>query len=99
MERISNRGDRILFTKNSRSLGIQNGMMGTVEKTNRTLKTVTVRIDGSDQTKTVSLRDYDQVKLGYAVTTHKGQGMTVPRAFVLHQRSDARPGAVLCTGE
>ena len=93
------RGDRILFTKNARSLGLQNGMMGTIKKLNPFLGTVTVKIDGSDQVRTVSLKNYDRVKLSYAVTTHKGQGMTVPPRFCHDQRIYAGPGAFLCSGE
>lgn len=87
-------GDRILFTKNSRLCGVANGDFATVEKVHirkhlRDPGAITVRLDasgpGGKAGTTVSLGDYqrEHIALGYAATTHKAQGMTVDRAFVL----------------
>lgn len=80
------RGDRILFTRNKKALGIQNGNLGTVEKFSRLLGTLTVRLDSGEK-RTISTATYDHVKLGYAVTTHKSQGMTAENAFILTDES------------
>ena len=44
------------------------------------------RID-SGRLVSVPLDDYDHVKLGYAVTTHKSQGMTTRNAYILTDES------------
>ena len=76
-------GDRVLFTRNARAKGIQNGMLGTIEAIQPRLNSMTVRCDDGGHSRTISLREFDHVKLGYAMTTHKGQGTTVERAYVL----------------
>lgn len=77
-------GDRVIFNSPGRSPRVENGMMGTVRAVNPLplLKTVGVKLDDG-RVVTVPLRDYKDLKLGYAVTTHKGQGTTVKRAYVL----------------
>lgn len=75
-------GDRILFTKNDRSMGVKNGQLGTVILAVPELKTLTVELD-SGQTRTFSAGLYDHVRLGYAITTHKAQGVTAENAFIL----------------
>ncbi|MBI1827222.1 MAG: relaxase domain-containing protein [Planctomycetes bacterium] len=75
-------GDRVLLDKNSRPLGVHNGDLGTVVSKGRLRNTITVALDdGRDVV--IPLNSYPHVKLGYAVTTHKGQGTTVEDAFVL----------------
>ena len=78
------RGDRVLFRANDYSIGVNNGETGTIVAVNPTpiLKTLTVKLDNGRKV-VVPLRDYKDVSLGYAVTTHKGQGSTVERAYVL----------------
>jgi hypothetical protein len=77
-------GERILFTRNNRHLGVSNGTLGTI-------KTITgapgahsllVRLDSGAETR-VPLADYQALAHGYAVTTHKAQGVTVDHAHVL----------------
>lgn len=75
-------GDRILFTRNHHGLGVKNGDLGTVKILNELLGTLTVELD-SGQSRTFSAKAYEDVKLGYAVTTHKAQGMTAANAFIL----------------
>lgn len=75
-------GDRVLFTKRSRAIGVLNGSMGEVAELDREKKLMAVRLDNGERVR-FSVEEYEGVKLGYAVTSHKGQGMTVERAFIL----------------
>jgi len=85
-------GDRVLLTKTDRKLDLNNGETATVTHINTLLGRVTVKVDGGARI-VIPLRDYKHqhgdkrgqvgVSLGYAVTTHKGQGTTVERAYVL----------------
>jgi ATP-dependent exoDNAse (exonuclease V) alpha subunit len=43
---------------------------------------VVVKLD-SGQTVSVPVKKYDGLRIGYAVTTHKGQGTTVERAYIM----------------
>jgi len=72
--------DRVLFTKNSRLFGVDNGALGTISNLEGTRLTVALDTGGSTS---FALADYDHLRLGYAVTTHKAQGMTAENVFVL----------------
>src|SRR4051794_24376419 len=74
-------GDRILFLKNDRALGVKNGMIGTVAQAGR--GRIEVRLDGNRTVVVEEEGAYPHVDHGYAVTIHKAQGTTVDRAFVL----------------
>ena len=73
-------GDRIMFLRNERGLGVKNGTLGTVEQV--TPQRMAVRTDDG---RSVAFRtkDYAHIDHGYAATIHKAQGMTVDRAHVL----------------
>jgi len=76
-------GDRIIFLRNERSMGVKNGSLGTVLKMDD--HSMTVRLDTGpliafDTTK------YRNLDYGYAATIHKTQGTTVDRSFVLATR-------------
>lgn len=73
-------GDRIIFTRNSRMYGVRNGTLATVDNLGH--GRLTAKLDDGSKV-TMALSHYDHVKLGYAVTTHKSQGMTVENAYVL----------------
>lgn len=75
-------GDRVLFTKNSKKLGVLNGDLGTVVKVNAATDHLYVTLDRNDLV-AVPLFDYRNVELGYALTTHKMQGKTVDNAYIL----------------
>lgn len=75
-------GDRMLFTRNSRALGVKNGTLATVAQVNVRLGQVTVELDNGEL-RQFSGRQYQHVRLGYAVTTHKAQGMTAENVFIL----------------
>ncbi|MCP5537726.1 MAG: relaxase domain-containing protein [Akkermansiaceae bacterium] len=79
--------DRVVFTRNNKSLDVKNGTFGTVRRFNEHLGTISIEIDHEEkkraQVRTFSVKDYADIRLGYAVTTHKSQGATVKNAFVL----------------
>lgn len=82
-------GDRILFTRNDASLGVRNGMLGTVEKVGETK--LTIRMDASDGNSgrqlTLKPREFPSIDHGFAVGIHRSQGCTVDRSFVLSSRT------------
>jgi ATP-dependent exoDNAse (exonuclease V) alpha subunit len=75
-------GDRVLFTKNSSKHSVRNGNIGTVTAINLLREEMTVSL-GDSKSVVIPLKRYSHIKLGYCVTTHKGQGKTVESAFVL----------------
>jgi len=74
--------DRVLFMKNSRSLGLENGTMGTILFVEPLTHNLIVLLDDG-RTVGVPLLRYQDISLGYAITTHKGQGATVENAYIL----------------
>jgi len=75
-------GDRILFLRNEKSLGVRNGTLGTVERLGS--GALQVRLDGPDERRVaVETKDYADFDHGYASTVHKSQGATVDRSYVL----------------
>lgn len=75
-------GERVLFTKNNRFLQVRNGELGTVWEVDREKRTLQVYLDNGNRV-TISLKNYEEIQLGYAVTTHKAQGITINKAYVL----------------
>ncbi|TPL71883.1 Ti-type conjugative transfer relaxase TraA, partial [Mesorhizobium sp. B2-3-13] len=73
-------GDRVMFLRNERGLGVKNGTLGIVEELSK--QSMTVRTD-EDRSVRFDLKDYAQIDHGYAATIHKAQGMTVDRTHVL----------------
>jgi ATP-dependent exoDNAse (exonuclease V) alpha subunit len=75
-------GDRIMFLRNEKSLGVKNGTLGTVERIGG--GALQVRLDGKDETRiAIETKDYQDLDYGYASTIHKSQGATVDRSYVL----------------
>jgi ATP-dependent exoDNAse (exonuclease V) alpha subunit len=72
--------DRVLFTMNDPAQGLCNGHQGTI--CDRQGHTLLVDLDHGPRVQ-VDLHRYPHLRLGYAYTTHKAQGMTVDHAFVL----------------
>src|SRR3546814_625864 len=73
-------GDRIMFLKNERGLGVRNGTLGKVEQVSP--ERMAVKLDDG-RSVAFDLKDYAHVDHGYAATIHKSQGVTVDRAHVL----------------
>ena len=73
-------GDRIMFLKNERSLGVKNGTLGTVEKVSP--ERMAVRLDDG-RSLAFDIKHYAHVDHGYAATIHKSQGVTVDQTHVL----------------
>ncbi|WP_267382417.1 MULTISPECIES: Ti-type conjugative transfer relaxase TraA [unclassified Sphingomonas] len=73
-------GDRLMFLRNERGLGVKNGSLGTVEQVSR--ERMAVRLDDGRQVG-FDLKDYAHVDHGYAATIHKSQGVTVDATHVL----------------
>jgi Ti-type conjugative transfer relaxase TraA len=73
-------GDRLLFLRNERDLGVKNGTLGTLLDV--TPAHLSVRLDDGREV-SFDTKAYADVDHGYAVTIHKAQGMTVDHAHVL----------------
>ena len=75
-------GERVMFLKNDRDLGVRNGTLGTVTEVRR--DAMRVVLDGAAGREiSFNLRDYAALDYGYTTTVHKAQGATVDRGFVL----------------
>jgi len=75
-------GDRVLVTRNSVRYDIWNGDLGTVVSVDPQERSLRVRLDSGVRA-TLPLAYFDHLQLGYALTTHKGQGCTVEKAYIL----------------
>ena len=73
-------GDRVMFLRNERGLGLKNGTLGLVEEISAVA--MTARLDSGARV-TVDFKDYNHLDHGYAATIHKAQGVTVDRTHVL----------------
>jgi Ti-type conjugative transfer relaxase TraA len=83
-------GDRVMFLKNERSLGVKNGSLGTIQSVSP-ISMAALLDDG--RAVAFDLKDYNQIDHGYAATIHKAQGMTVDRVHVLATPGLDRHGA------
>jgi conjugative relaxase-like TrwC/TraI family protein len=75
--------DIVLFTENSRLFGVSNGDRGTVLGFNLLRTSMAVQLEANLKTVIIPYRSYSNFQLGYAMTTHKAQGATVPSVHVL----------------
>ena len=73
-------GDRMMFLRNERSMGVKNGTLGTVESVSP--GHIAVRTDDG-RSVAFDLKDYAHIDHGYAATFHKSQGVTVDQAHIL----------------
>ncbi len=73
-------GDRIMFLRNERGLGVKNGTLGTIY--DATPGSFAVRLDDG-RSVAFDVKDYAAIDHGYAATIHKSQGVTVDRTHVL----------------
>src|SRR3546814_15457721 len=84
-------GDRIMFLKNERGLGVKNGTLGQVERVSP--DSMPQRIDGVRGIE-FDLTDYALTGHGLSATQHKSTGVTVHTGQVLAKtgRRDGREG-------
>jgi Ti-type conjugative transfer relaxase TraA len=73
-------GERVMFLKNERSLGVKNGSLGTIQSVNAVSMAVTLA-DG--RSVDFDIKDYAHVDHGYAATIHKAQGVSIDDVHVL----------------
>ena len=73
-------GDRIMFLRNERGMGVKNGTLATIERVSP--EGMAVRLDDGRGV-AFDTKDYAHVDHGYAATFHKSQGVTVDTAHVL----------------
>ncbi|MNE72199.1 ATP-dependent RecD-like DNA helicase [compost metagenome] len=73
-------GDRVVFLKNGRDLGVKNDALATVERAED--GHLAVRLDSGEE-RQVQASHYAAVDHGYAVAIHKAQGVTVDRTYLL----------------
>ncbi|PBB18857.1 Ti-type conjugative transfer relaxase TraA [Mesorhizobium sp. WSM4313] len=73
-------GDRVMFLRNERGLGVKNGTLAVIEEVST--QSMAVRTDDGRSVQ-FDLKDYAHLDHGYAATIHKAQGMTVDRTHVL----------------
>lgn len=71
-------GDKVVFLQNDYKLGVRNAQTGTVKEL---LPNTLVIASGNEQL-SVNLTQYNAIDYGYAMTSHKAQGITVERVLV-----------------
>lgn len=76
-------GDQVLFTRKSRLLGLENGDRGNVVGIDRQREVLTVQLNNDQRQVFVPLKEYQDLRLGYATTVHKAQSATFENVFVL----------------
>ncbi len=82
-------GDRILFTRNDKVLGVRNGMLGTVTDVGDRQLSVQLDADegGQSRSLTFSPQQFPSIDHGFAVSIHRSQGCTVDKSYVLSSRT------------
>jgi Ti-type conjugative transfer relaxase TraA len=73
-------GDRIMFLRNDRGLGVKNGSLGEIERVSP--QQIAVKLDDG-RSIGFDTKSYAHIDHGYAATVHKAQGVTVDRVHVL----------------
>ncbi|WP_339703542.1 Ti-type conjugative transfer relaxase TraA [uncultured Sphingosinicella sp.] len=84
------RGDRVMFLRNEKSMGVKNGSLGRVESVSQARMAIML-----DDGRAISFdtKLYTDIDHGYAATIHKAQGVTVDRSYVLATGGMDRHGA------
>ena len=67
-------GDKVLQIKNNNDLNISNGDIGTIENIIYSNGEYSILIDFNDEILDYSPKDFDDIRLGYAISIHKAQG-------------------------
>ena len=90
-EREFSIGDRLLFLRNDKALGVKNGTLGAIESVRMRGEFCELRVrTDQGQSVTFTNEQYGYIDHGYATTVHKAQGQTVDRAYVLLGRMHDR---------
>lgn len=78
-------GDKIQFQERSKPYGLENSDCGSVTRIDNKLQRISVLLEKNGQEVTVDLKKYSKnnLRLGYASTTHKLQGASLPHVHVL----------------
>jgi Ti-type conjugative transfer relaxase TraA len=83
-------GEKVMFTRGDKEMGVKNGTTGTVENISSD-GTISVRLENGKITRFNASGegkdDGNAVDYGYCVTVYKSQGMTVSKALVLANSS------------
>ncbi len=76
--------DRIICRRNDLTLGVRNGTRATILEIDEQARAITIQTDRGDTIRLPArYLDEGHVQLGYAITGHSSQSLTVERAFVL----------------
>ena len=75
------KGSKIVFLKNDKKLGIENGVTGTIESI--TYNQLNVKLDESNKIKKIKPNEYSYFDLGFAITAHKSQGQTAENVMLM----------------
>jgi conjugative relaxase-like TrwC/TraI family protein len=71
-------GEKIMFLNNDKRLGVSNGQTGYVHS----IQGENLIISSNQKEYRFNMKEYSHIDYGYAMTTHKGQGITVDKAFI-----------------
>ena len=77
--------DRVLFTFNSRGrhgYGVNNGTLGTITAISPFTSEIAVLLDHGGTVR-INVAKFPHIRLGYAMTTHKAQGASIPRVYAI----------------
>jgi len=89
--------DRFMFLGNSRDLNIKNSNVGTIEKIKG--NELQILLDGKEgRTINFNIQNYKSFDLGYSLTVHKAQGVSVDKVeYYLDQNTNNNLSLVGCT--
>ena len=79
-------GDKVLFLRHDKKLGVTNGLTGTVKEVDAKNQVLTVETKEGKPVQ-VNLDKYDYLTHGYAITVHKSQGQTVNQVIYVSDPS------------